>query len=157
MPFFGPKHRPLTGVPDEWIVAEGEAPDGRPLLLRIRSAAWSIAGHPEYPIRVGLAAPIASTGELERVNDPASAHARLEDLAMDMLEHDLLAVMVVALTALEGQLFRELVFYAKDSPDLGDRLERICAESDGVEPAAYAERDPKWAFFLSTCGKNPPR
>lgn len=157
MKWFSRKPAPITSVPDEWIVAEANAPDNRPLVLRILSAGWDIAGHPDYPLRLGTAVPIKSPEELSRANDPKSPLALFEDRASTFLQKDLLAVHVLTITALEGDLFRELVFYAKNDPRVAERLDRVKSSFAPLGVTVYAEGDPEGDLFRSLCGKRPPR
>src|SRR5437879_5728342 len=59
MIFFGKrKFPPLDSLPeDKWSVSQGEN-NGKPMFIRMNSSAKQYAGHPELPVRLGIAVPL---------------------------------------------------------------------------------------------------
>src|SRR5438477_8193661 len=47
---------------DQWAVAQGEN-NGNPMIVRVNSSAKDYAGHPELPIRLGIAVPLNAPNE----------------------------------------------------------------------------------------------
>src|SRR5687768_15031530 len=98
-------------VEEDWSLSEGTH-DGRPMVARFNAGLRKISGHPEYPLRVGVAVPFRSPR-------PDGLPDGQEEGDLEMVE----AGIVVAMEAEGLCLFagavstggaREFIFYAGD-------------------------------------------
>ncbi len=143
---------PITTIPDEWAVAIATRGDQR-LIIRIAKWAWPIRGHPDYPWRIGVAAPFPHGFDSNRVND--------EDSPFTLLEADLERALCIRLASLPlvvitGESFREHVFHTRDAESVRPGLDAVCAKYSHIGAAYILEHDPKWSTFQHLCGGRKP-
>jgi hypothetical protein len=147
---FTRRFAPITHIPDNaWSVAVSEH-EGQPLYLRINTWARKIRGHPDYPWRIGIAAPVPPNIDLRSLNEPASPFCQLEDRADAYLESNFQSIHLLTLTC---SAFRELVYHTKDPQWAQPRLDALCKEFRAIKAASVIESDPKWASYTRFCGR----
>src|SRR5256885_3858399 len=89
---------PLSRMPEEcWSVGVGSE-QSRPLFVRLNTWARRLRGHPEYPWRIGISAPIPEDYDLPLTNQPESPYHQLELRASALLTAGEQSVHVATLT-----------------------------------------------------------
>ena len=145
MGLFGKKRFPaLDALPteDQWAVGQGEN-DGKPLIARINSSAKEYVGHPELPVRLGMAIPLQAPrpdglpdeAESEQLDD-------IEDRLFDAVGSNGRVVLVITTSGM-----REFVSYVR-SPDVAERVaQSVRVATSTHEVQHYAEADPEWDVY----------
>ena len=80
-------------------------------LIRINTGIKDASGHPDYPIRVGVAIPVNSLKEENEVLNT------VEDMLTEKIEVKDLGIQAMAVSSMGGQEFKEFVFYTKVDVD----------------------------------------
>jgi hypothetical protein len=123
-------------------VAQGEN-DDKPMIVRVNSSAKDYAGHPDLPIRLGLAVPLhaprpdglPNEAELEQLDD-------IEDHLFEVLGTTGRVVLIITTSGM-----REFVSYVR-APDVAERIAQLVQSGTSThEVQHYAESDPKWKLF----------
>lgn len=144
VPFFTRRKVPdMAAVPWEgrFVLTEALDPDGKPFRVRANVALDAVAGHPDYPYRVGVAVlndrlTIAERGSLERV-------------VKGTFERDRESVLALVLSA---PSFLEYVFYSRSPASARLRCDRVAEAFPDAGLDVYAERDPTWITFRELRG-----
>jgi hypothetical protein len=136
------KFLPIHEYPESWSIIQ-ESPN--PTLVRINMGYQDAMGHPDYPIKMGVAIPV-------EVHDETTMNIKseIEDILNDILLKKGDGALVAIITGLEGQKFIEFLSYtkrggidfAKIHQDLKDKFK-------DYEVQMYADNDVKWAAFKS--------
>jgi hypothetical protein len=136
------KYLPLSEYPESWSLIE-EKPN--PTIIRINMGYKDAVGHPEYPIKMGVAIPV-------EVHDDATMNVKseIEDILNDVLSKKGDGALVAIITGLKGQKFIEFLSYtkrggidfAKIHQDLKDKFK-------DYEVQMYADNDAKWDAYKS--------
>ncbi|HEY8780936.1 MAG TPA: hypothetical protein VIM16_04910 [Mucilaginibacter sp.] len=136
------KFLPILEYPESWSIIE-EAPNLT--LVRINMGYKDAMGHPDYPIKMGIAIPV-------EVHDESTMKIKgeIEDILNDILLKKGDGALVAIITGLEGQKFIEFLSYtkrgginfAKIHQDLKDKFK-------DYEIQMYANNDVKWEAFKS--------
>lgn len=138
--------RPLAelDIPDTWSVSS-DRDHGRPLLVRTRELSDEVIGHPDLPLRMGVAMPIGNPDDDGFAQEPErSLLDGIENALLERLERsgDTLAVAVIS-----GLAMRELVFYCGDARSALERLGEVRARFLANPLQHYVASDPKWRAF----------
>lgn len=136
------KYKKISEYPENWLVLEGVRDGENYSIIRINDGIKEAAGHPEYPIRIGLAIPVDS------LKDENMALYEVEDMLTEQLESKGLGIQVMAVSGMDGQEFKEFVFYTKESVDFKTLHEDIQAAFPKYEIQFYAEKDSNWSIYL---------
>jgi hypothetical protein len=128
----------------EWVVFNGTK-DGMPLIVRKNLSAAILRRGGEYPARVGVALRLleASPDGLPSPTELTTLN-NLEDSLAAAMESNQSAIHVLTITT-SG--FREQVFYAKESSDLGSALSDLRERFPDYDIQAYAEKDTGWIVY----------
>ena len=137
---------PITNLPaeDEWAISRGEN-KGKPLLVRVNTSAMSYAGHPDLPVRLGVAIPLRapdanglpSQAEGDQINT-------IEDVLFGAIQGSGTGRVVLILTT-SGM--REFVSYAR-SKEAAIAAIRSAGQSVKTHKLqAYTAPDPEWKLF----------
>lgn len=136
------KYLPILDYPESWSIIE-EMPN--PTLVRINLGYKDAIGHPDYPIKMGIAIPVA-------VHDEATMKIKseIEDILNDVLLKKGDGAIVAIITGLEGQKFIEFLSYtkrggidfAKIHQDLKDKFK-------DHEIQMFADNDIEWKAYRS--------
>jgi hypothetical protein len=122
--------------------------DGAPVIVRFNAAMAAAAGHPDFPIQIGVAVPLLDPdpGGLPRPDEDERLGA-LEDEIDRLVGDD--AVMVGVVTT---GVMREFVLYA-GSDDWIERFhEDLQAAAGDHEAQVMAQRDPTWDVYAALTG-----
>lgn len=144
---FSKKHPPLSIPPRDaqrWTVAEGDV-GGGPLIVPSNDAARELAGHPDLPIKLGLAVPLnrPAPGGLPDADENAEL-GRVEDL---IVERVLAAGVAVHAMSLTTGVMKEFVFYVAPGMDIATVHTRLRDEVSSHDVQCMAVKDPKWASY----------
>lgn len=144
VPFFTRRKVPdIATVPREGRFQTTEAldPDGKPFLVRANVALDPVAGHPDYPYRVGVAV----------LNDRLTIAEReaLERAVKGTFERDRESVLALVLSA---RSFLEYVFYSRSPASARLRCDRVAEAFPDAGLDVYAERDPTWITYRELRG-----
>jgi len=102
-------------------------------------------GHPDYPIKMGVAIPV-------EVHDETimEIKSEIEDILNDILLKKGDGALVAIITGLEGQKFIEFLSYTKRSGiDFAKIHQDLKDKFKDYEVQMYAENDVKWEAFKS--------
>lgn len=127
---------------DRWTIAKGEN-DGKPILVRVNSTAKEYAGHPELPVRLGIAIPLHAPRE-DGLPNPTELE-QLGDIENRLHAEVAKAGRVVLVITTGGM--REFVSYVR-APDAAERIvQSVQAGTTTHEVQHYAASDPKWELY----------
>lgn len=127
---------------DSWQVAQGEH-DGKPMIVRINETAKQFEGHPDLPVRMGIAIPLRSPR-------PDGLPNEIEQAQLTEIEDRLFAIIgkagrVVLVISTSGM--REFVSYVRSEADAARFAEAVRSGTRTHEVQNYAAADPKWQLF----------
>jgi hypothetical protein len=136
------KFLPILDYPESWSIITESL---NPTIVRINMGYQDAMGHPDFPIKMGIAIPV-------EVHDETTMKIKseIEDILNDILLKKGDGALVAIITGLEGQKFIEFLSYtkrggidfAKIHQDLKDKFK-------DYEVQMYADNDVKWAAFKS--------
>ena len=135
------KYKKISEYPENWTMLEGIRDGENYTIVRINDGIKEAAGHPDYPIRVGVAIPVLS---LKVENQELY---EVEDMLTEQLESKGLGFQAMAVSGMGGQGFKEFVFYTKESVDFKTLHEDIQAAFPKYEIQFYAEKDSDWTVY----------
>lgn len=135
------KYKNINEYPENWLLLEGVRDGEKYTMIRINDGIKEAAGHPDYPIRIGVAIPVDS------LKDENKALYEVEDMLTEQLESKGLGIQAMAVSGMESQEFKEFVFYTKDSVDFKTLHEDIQAAFPKYEIQFYAEKDSDWSVY----------
>jgi hypothetical protein len=145
MGWFSKKKFPaLDSLPAEdlWAVSQGEN-DGKPMIVRINSSAKDYAGHPDLPVRLGIAIPLHQPDQNGLPGEAESAQlGNVEDRLFEALGSSGRLVLVITTSGM-----REFVSYVR-SPQAAEKIAQLVkAETKTHEVQHYAESDLNWSGY----------
>ena len=135
------KYKKISEYSENWTMLEGGKDTENYTLISINSGIQDAAGHPDYPVRVGVAIPVNS---LKEENQTLYAVA---DWITEQLESQDLGIQAMAVSGMGGQEFKEFVFYTKENIDFKTLHDDIQAAFPKYEIQFYAEKDPDWNVY----------
>lgn len=139
---FPPKSELTVG--DSWVMGQG-IQDGAPIFIRSNTALREIAGHPEYPLQVGIAIPLKDTNEHRLPTDKeAELLWEIEDKIEEMLTSDNELILATILT-FPG--VREFSLYASDVEIVKARFEALQKSVKSHELQLNVQEDKSWEVF----------
>lgn len=144
VPFFTRRKIPdMATVPwaGRFEMSQALDPDGQPFIVRANVALDAVAGHPDYPYRVGVAV----------LNDRLTPAEResLERAVKGTFERDRENVLALVLSA---RSFLEYVFYSRSPASARMRCDRVAEAFPAAGLDVYSERDPTWITFRELRG-----
>ncbi len=140
--FWKKSYKAISEYPtDTWTLAEAGTKGQNYTLLRFNQGIKEAAGHPDYPVRVGVAVPVTS------VQDSNAALDALEDAISEKLSKDESGVEVLTISSLDGNQFKEFVFYTKENVDFKTLHEDLEKAFPLLNIQFYAEKDPQWSVY----------
>ena len=136
------EYKPLSEYIESWDVLQDT---NNQMIIRINSGCKEAAGHPEYPIKMGIAVPLKGTGDeiVELLKNS------IEDALEEILNEGEKGVLVTVITSLGEQKFLEFVSYTKSDLNFQAIHENLKAKFPEQEVQMYAEQDTKWSTYLS--------
>ncbi len=143
---FGRFKKPAAAYPTEtqWSVAKGER-GGRPIFIRRNVSAVSLAGHPEYRFRVGVAVPLNEPDSDGLPNESEMSELNeIEDALCEHFERGQHSLQVLSITT---RGMREFVFYTRAPAEIGLALEALRSQVATHELQSYIAEDPKWTVY----------
>ena len=135
------KYKKISEYPENWMVLEGVRDGEKYTMIRINDGIKEAAGHPDYPIRIGVAIPVDS------LKDENSALYEIEDMLTEQLESNGLGIQAMAISGMDGKEFKEFVFYTKEGVDFKTLHEDIQTAFPKYEIQFYAEKDSDWSVY----------
>jgi hypothetical protein len=140
--FWKKAYKDISEYPeDNWQVATMGTQGEDYTLLRINGGLKEAVGHPDYPIRVGVAVPV------ESIKDSNPTLEALEDMITERFNEDKSGVGCLIITSLDGDQFKEFVFYTKENVDFKTLHEELQEAFPSLEVQFYAEKDPQWSVY----------
>jgi hypothetical protein len=134
--------KPISEYPENWSIIEELR---NPTIIRINMGYKDAIGHPDYPIKVGIAIPVEDHDDVTM-----SLKSEIEDILEDVLFKTGSGALVAIITGLEGQKFIEFLSYTKrggiDFPKIHQDLKNKFKD---YEIQMYADNDPKWDAYKS--------
>ncbi len=136
--------KPLNEYKENWSIID-ETPIGNPVLVRINMGYKDAIGHPDYPIKMGIAISV-------EVHDETVMKVKheIEDLLDELFLKNVDGALVAIITGLEGQRFIEFLSYTKrggiDFPKIHQDLKE---KFNMYEVQMYADNDPNWEAYKS--------
>jgi Family of unknown function (DUF695) len=135
------KYKNINEYPENWMLLESGKDTENYTIIRINDGIKEAAGHPDYPIRIGVAIPVNS------LTDENKALYDVEDILREQLESKGLGIQAMAVSGMGGQEFKEFVFYAKESVDFKTLHEDVQAAFPKYEIQFYAKKDSDWSVY----------
>lgn len=136
------KYLPITDYPESWSIITEKI---NPTVIRINMGYKDAVGHPDYPIKMGIAIPV-------EVHDEAimEIKSEIEDILNDILLKTADGALVAIITGLEGQKFIEFLSYTKrDGIDFAKIHQDFKDKFKDYEVQMYAGNDLKWEAYKS--------
>lgn len=145
MGFFSKKKIPsLEALPaeDRWSLAQGEN-NGRPMIVRVNSSAKDYTGHPELPIRLGIAIPLHAPNEYGFPGEVESEQlGDIEDRLFEAIGSSGRVVLIITTSGM-----REFVSYVR-SPEVAKQVvQSVQTGTTTHQVQHYAQADAKWELF----------
>jgi hypothetical protein len=138
------KKAPAYPSESQWSVGRGER-DGKPIFVRRNTSAASLARHPEYRFRVGVAVPLKAPKPDGLPTDQEMNELNaIEDHLCECLEQRQESLHVLAITT--GGM-REFVFYTRSPARVGPNLAELRSKVTTHELQSYVAEDPKWSVY----------
>ena len=133
---------------DEWQVSQGTY-NKRPLLLRLRSGASDIVGHPEFRHQVGIAVAFRKPDRkgLPHCDDEDILYRFEDELAVLEEANESLLVGVITTGGM-----REFVLYTSDPENVKDRFSTLKDAAPGYRVQLMIKPDPAWETFKQLAG-----
>jgi hypothetical protein len=144
-----PAPAPPADLPAEdiWSLRESEV-DGEPMIMRINTTAREYLGHPELPVRLGIALPLNAPNRRGLPDEP-------ETRELDAIEGGIFEAVdphgrVVFVVTTSGM--REVVSYVRTAAHAEEIVARVRAIAGTHEVHYYIEDDPEWEEFQTAGG-----
>lgn len=136
----------LSNLPreDNWAVSQGER-NRKPLFVRVNTSASSYVGHPDLPVRVGVAVPLLAANEHGLPGDVESGQLEtIEASLFSAIQAGGIGRIVLIITT-NGM--REFVAYArsKEAGEAGVSRARATVKTHKLQ--SYTAPDPEWKVF----------
>ena len=132
----------ISEYPENWSIIEESL---NPTIIRVNMGYRDAVGHPDYPIKMGIAIPVEQHDEA--VMDLKS---EIEDILNNILFKTDKGAVVAIITGLESPRFIEFLSYTQrggiDFPKIHRDLKK---KFEDYEVQMYAENDPKWDAYKS--------
>ncbi len=129
---------------DNWTVAQGEC-DGRPLVIRINTAAKKFVAHPQLATRLGVTVPFHSPNENGFcAKEEGDQVGKIEDQLCDALAADKTGFLVLVITT-NGA--REFVFYVRDAARAQAAAKKAASQTSTHKLQFGTLDDPEWSYF----------
>ena len=135
-------YRLLSEYPESWAMIEEKS---NPTIIRINMGYKDAVGHPDYPIKMGIAIPV-------EVHDDATMKIKseIEDTLNDTLLKKEDGSLVAIITGLAGQKFIEFLSYTKrGGVDFAEIHQDLQERFKGHEVQMYTDNDPEWKAYKS--------
>jgi len=136
------EYKPISEYTEGWNILEDQ---NNQMIIRVSSGYKDAAGHPDYPIKMGVAVPLNYT-DGEMIGNLKNS---IEDSIEGILNKGEKGVLVTIITSLGEQKFLEFVSYTKSELDFKSLHEQLINTFPKEEVQMYAERDLKWDTYLS--------
>ncbi len=128
---------------DLWVVVAITEKD-KPSIVRMNIGLKSVAPHPEYCYRVGIAIPCLHPQENGMPNENENAiFLKIEDKIMQYFDLDKRGLVFAFIT---GQGHKEFVTYSKIS-DIQEIIDKLKKEFSQHDIQCYVELDKSWAGY----------
>lgn len=137
------KYRTIDTYPDDWKVS---ANNEGTFTLRLNIGLDAAMGHPQYPIKVGIALPFKSDESTDIIFNKKNA---IEDALDDIWKNDNSGVLAAVIINNSEAPFIELLSYAEETVDFSGLHEKIIQTLKDDSIQMYAENDSKWDTYKS--------
>jgi hypothetical protein len=135
------KNTELTDLPDKWTVLKSES-DGSLMIVRMLENMESVSDKKDYPIRVGIAVPVASMdAETQKLLDS------LEKVITDSFKTNTQGKLYAVITQLGSQTFKEYVVQSKSTADFALIHKDLKNTFPQLEIQMVAKEDPNWEMY----------
>lgn len=139
---FKKKYLPIAEYPESWSMLE-EAPN--PTIIRINMGFKDAVGHPDYPIKMGIAIPVN-----EHNDAVMKVKSEIEDILNDVLFKKGDGSLVAIITGLKEPKFIEFLSYTKkEGVDFAKIHKELKDKFKDYEVQMYADNDPDWKAYKS--------
>ena len=136
------KYLPITDYPESWSIITEKI---NPTVIRINMGYKDAIGHPDYPIKMGIAIPVDA-------HDDATMELKIEieDILNDILLKTEDGAVVAIISGMEGQKFIEFLSYTKRSGiDFAKIHEDLKDRFKDYDVQMYAANDVEWEAYKS--------
>ncbi len=135
-------YKPLSEYPESWSILKE---DNQGLIVRINVGYKDAVGHPDYPIKIGIAIPVKN----EHDESVATLKNSIEDAISEILGNGEKGNLVAIITGLKDPKFMEFLSYAKNNLDFATIHKTLKEKFSNEEVQMYANGDPKWSQYQS--------
>jgi hypothetical protein len=112
------------------------------LVIRLNEGLREAAGHIDYPIKVGIAAPVRPEADL------ISMKIALEDEIESIWKKNKKGVLLAVITGTNAPNFVEVLSYANEDTDFASLHEELKSRFSAEDIQMYAEQDRNWDTYL---------
>jgi hypothetical protein len=133
------KYADIVSYKDSWIFLNV---DNESLIVRFNMGIKDAVGHPDYPIRMGIAVPIPGARDHDLIE-------RLEDFIVHHLQNGKCGVHVAVINKLADEKFVEFMCYANEDTNFENFHQMLEAAFPDQEIQMYAGQDPEWQGYIS--------
>lgn len=134
-----PTFSPLADYPDSWSILKG----GSELFVRVNVGYKGAVGHPDYPIKMGIA--VAYVGEHSDVTQ-ATKNA-IEDAINDLLDRGQNGAVVAVITSVGEKKFYEFLSYTRNKLEFELFHRHLKQKFPNGDIQMYAKPDPTWEGY----------
>lgn len=129
-------------LPENWAVSQGTY-DGKPLITRFNVGLRQAAGHPAYPIQIGVAIPLKAPDARGLPGPDESAELILIEEELDRL----VGTRAILVGAITTSGMREFILYSGEGDWIAQFHQDIQAAISHHEVQVMAQRDEGWATY----------
>ena len=135
-------YKPLTEYSENWAILKEERYN---LIVRINIGYKDATGHPDYPIKMGVALPFIA----ENTDSIHIIKNTIEDTINDLLGMGTNGIVVAVITCLSKQKFIEFLSYTRNELDFQSIHRTLKEKFPDEDIQMYAEPDLGWKQFKS--------
>lgn len=139
--FLKKEFKPLYEYPkDSWSVLEQKDTG---LVIRINDGLKDAAGHPDYPIKMGIAVPITN----QHAEQIFEQKEQLEKMINDVLGNN--GIVTCVINGMKDPKFFEFLIYTKNGLNFDSIGKSLTEKFPDLGIQMYAKLDPKWEAYKS--------
>lgn len=139
---FKKSYKHLSEYPESWSILKEKS---RGVIIKINTGLKNAAGHPDYPIKVGVAIPVGNKSS----NEIGDFKYAVEDFIHKQLSNNERGVLVAIITAITGEQFVEFLSYTRKDLDFGVFHQELKKAFPIDDVQMYANQENSWNTYRS--------
>lgn len=134
--------KPLNAYTLEYTLYQD---DDEGLIIQVNTGFQKAMGHPDYPIKVGVAVPVHPEHDVGKLKND------IEDTLQAMWNQSENGHIVATIIGLEEPEFIEFLSYAKEKTDFAETHQTLEKFFPDEDIQMYAEQDAEWETYRELC------